>query len=430
MSSKKLAWSLILLAFASKVSLSFTGIVPSSAGWLLFQGGIHPYVNVALNFFLGFCLYLSLRAEKAMPSLKEFRRPYAIFAIGTLAILWVQHFLQMFLHVEEAAPLLVLITMGCTTFLVAAFGVVIPRLISPREFVQGVGLLCGLICAFSLLLYFAGFPALYKGSRFIGILKHIPYMVTSATVGYLFGLARFDLSSSWKHRAGWALLQVCCLYALWLTGTRSALFAVLLGTFFWLVTMRPPSPSFQLARTLLVWLALLGGLLFGTFAYDFSRDLLTGKTSIGSRAPQDGVSDRMAEIYRGLEMLEKAPWVGLGLLSKFSDAEGEDVVSSYNSFQDPHNLFISSAVVAGYPFGAWVAFGFLMAIAVCIQAVTKSQLPGIHMIGIYLLSHLPILAIYHMHLSLGGLADRLYWLAFGYLGLKWANLPQKDLVKS
>lgn len=429
MAPKKLAWALIALAFLSKVSFAFTGLVPDSIPLFVFQGGIHPYVNVALNLFLGFCLFLTLRARREMPKLGEFRTPYVVFAVGAVALLWGQHFLQMATETVDAAVYLVVITMLCTTFLVWVFGFVVPRLIPAREFVEGVALICAGLCAFSILLHFAGFPALWKGSRFVGVLKHIPYMVTASTVGYLFGLARFDLSRGFRHTAVWGLLQIACLYALWLTGTRSAVFAVLLGSFLWFITVQPPTPSFRLARFLLVWLTVVGGVLFGTFAYEFSRDLLTGKTAIGSRAPQDGVSDRMDEVYRGLDMLERAPWIGLGLLSKFGDTEGEDVVNSYNSFQDPHNLFISSAVVGGYPFGVWVAFGYLIALAACIQAVFRAELPT-HLVGIYLLSHLPILAIYHMHLSLGGLADRLYWLVFGYLGLKWAKLPHKVSVRT
>lgn len=180
-----------------------------------------------------------------------------------------------------------------------------------------------------------------------------------------------------------------------------------------------------MARVLGVWLALVGTALFGTMAAQFASDVATGKAAIGNRAPQDGVSDRLDEIRRGLDMLQKSPHVGLGLLSKFSSDDAEDVAESYNSFQDPHNLFISSAVVAGWPFGLWVFLGFLALTAGCLRLIAIRQPPGLT-IGIYLLSHVPILSIYHMHLSLGGLADRLYWMTFGYLGLLafGKNLPQ------
>lgn len=424
-----LAWSLIGLAFLSKVSFAFTGLMPSSLGYLVFQHGLHPYLNVLLNFALGFFLIVALRGVRGeLALLQGYRRPYVIFAVGTVAILWVQHFFQQVGGIDSNGPGIVFVTMLATTFLVYIFGLVIPRLIPGEEFVRGVAYICTGICVLSVLMYLAGMPGLYKGSRFVGVLKHIPYMVTCATVGFLFSLQNWRATGSLRHHVAMVLGQLFNLCALVLTGTRSALFAVVLGAFVYFVTLRAPSVSFRFARVLIVWLVLVGGLLFGTMAYDFGKNLLTGKTSIGSRAPQDGVSDRMDEVYRGLEMLDRSPWFGLGLLSKFSADEDEDVVSSYNSFQDPHNLFISSAVVGGYPFGIWVMFGYLLAVAGTISAVLKS-VPPAHVLGIYLLSHLPILAIYHMHLSLGGMADRLYWLVFGYLGLKRAIMPHKDLIK-
>jgi len=431
MNPRKLAWALILLAFLSKVSLSFTGLVPTSLGYLLFQGGLHPYLNVLFNLSIGFFLIVALRGARGEVALLQgYRKPYVFFALGTMAILWVQHLLQIVAGFDEAGFFLVVVTMMCTSFLIYIFGLVIPRLVPPAEFVKGVAIICSVICSVSVLLLLAGIPGLYKGSRFIGILKHIPYMVTCGTVGFLFTLHLWNPSMRLRHHFLILVAQLFNFYALVLTGTRSALFAVLAGSFVYFVTLKVPSPTFRTARVLIVWIVLVGGALFGTMAYDFTRDLMTGKTAIGSRAPQDGVSDRMDEVYRGLEMLEKSPWFGLGLLSKFSvgDGDGDDVVDSYNSFQDPHNLFISSAVVGGYPFGFWVMFGFGLGLLGCALAILKGP-PGIHVLGVYLLSHLPILAIYHMHLSLGGMADRLYWLVFGYLGLTWAILPQKDSVR-
>jgi hypothetical protein len=430
MNPRKLAWALIALAFVSKISLGFTGVVPSSLGYFLFQGGLHPYMNVLLNLSIGFFLMVALRGARGeVAVLKGFRRPYIVFAFGTAGLLWAQHFFQIVAGLDEAGPLLVLVTMMCTTFLIYIFGLVIPRLVPGDEFVKGVALICTVICVASVLLKLGGMPGLYKGSRFVGITKHIPYMVTCATVGFLFTLRLWSPVGKLRSHFVFALAQLFNLYALYLTGTRSALFAVIFGTFLYFVTLHVPHQSFRFARVLVVWLVIVGGTLFGAMAYDFVKGLATGKTALGDRAPQDGVSDRMDEIYRGLEMLDKSPWFGLGLLSKFNVTEGEDVAGSYNSFQDPHNLFISSAVVGGYPFGIWVMFGYLLALMGCIQAVLKG-VPPTHVLGIYLISHLPILAIYHMHLSLGGMADRLYWLVFGYLGLKRGFLPQKDFVKA
>lgn len=413
--SQKLAWALVGLAFLSKISFSFSGVMPSSLGFLIFQGGIHPYGNVALNLLLGLALLVSVHRAGGWPSLRNYHRLYSAFAIGTIAILWIQHILQLLLGFETNVPL-VLITMGACTFLITIFGLLIPQLIGPREFVSGVWKICLAICALSLLLLLAGAPAMYKGARFIGIFKHIPYMVTCATVGFLFTLPRWGDTRTLGQRFGLGLAQLVFLYCLWLTGTRSALAAVVAGTAIFFLMYRSKSQTFRMARVLGVWIALVGAVLFGTMAAQFAVDVATGKKSLGQRAAQDGVGDRMEEITRGLQMLEKSPHVGLGLLSKFSSDDAEDVAESYNSFQDPHNLFISSSVVAGWPFGVWVFLGFVALGFGCIRLIFLRHTAGL-VIGVYLLSHMPILSIYHMHLSLGGLADRLYWLVFGYLGL-------------
>ncbi|MGZ3649933.1 MAG: O-antigen ligase family protein [Bdellovibrionota bacterium] len=422
--SRKLAWALVVLAFLSKVSLSFSGVMPSQLGFVVFQGGIHPYFNVLLNLGLGAALLVSVYGHKEWPKLNRYHSLYATFAIGTIVILWIQHILQLLLEIETNTAL-ALITMSTCTFLICMFGLLIPQLIGVREFVEGVARICLVICALSLLLLFAGAPAMWKGSRFIGIFKHIPYMVTASTVGFLFTLQLWDEAAPLLGKAKFALSQLIFLYCMWLTGTRSAPLAAMMGLVVFFLAYQSTSRGFRMARLLTVWLGIVGVVLFGAMALEYGTDLATGKVALGKRAPQNGVSDRMEEVSRGLDMLEKSPHVGLGLLSKFSNSDSEEVVDSYNSFQDPHNLFISSSVVGGWPFGLWVLAGFVGLGVGSIALIRRREKPGLT-IGVYLFSHMPILAIYHMHLSLGGLADRFYWLSFGYLALLLGrvNSPQ------
>lgn len=431
--SRRWAWSLVLLAFVSKLSLSFTGVMPSGLGFVVFQGGIHPYLNVLLNLILGAGLFLSLRREArysgSWPSLKYYHRLYVVFTVGTIVILWIQHLLQFVMGIETNYGLAI-ITMCTCTFLITVFGFIIPQLIKPREFIEGVAKLCFVICLVSVLFDASHVvPALWKGTRFIGIFKHIPYMVTCATVGFLFTLELWDETAPWKSKALFAFKEFIFLYAMWLTGTRSAPVAALLGLIVFFLAYRSKHRAFNMARMLVIWLAVVGVVLFGVDAAEFAHDVATGKASIGKRAAQDGVGDRMEEVSRGLEMLNESPHVGLGLLSKFNNADSEDVVDSYNSFQDPHNLFISSSVVAGWPFGLWVLFGFGCLGVGSVALIRRRDKPGLT-IAIYLLGQMPILAIYHMHLSLGGLADRFYWLSFGYLGLLLVAEKSPQIIDS
>lgn len=414
--SQKIAWSLVFLAFLSKVSLAFLPFVPRQSGFFLFQNGLHPYLNVFLNFAIGFLLLRQPDVRAMVPSLDRYHKAFTRFAFGTVLVLALQTFLQT-LFGQDASFLLVLATLLSSFFLIFLFGLVLPQVIPAEDFVNGVARICLWITVLSVLALLVGFPTAFKGNRFVGILKHIPFMVTVCSIGYIFNLNRYASARGFLDKAILVVSQLIFFYGIWLTGTRSALSAALLGTVLFFLLYQSRHDGFRIARILIVWILLLSSALFGTMAYDFGKAVMTGEKSIGNREAQDGIGDRVDEVYRGLDLLEAHPHIGLGLLSKFSSADGDDVVEHYNSFQDPHNLFISSAVLAGWPFALLVMYGFLYLIMGSFLAVFRGTTPLLT-IGVYLVSHLPVLFIYHMHLSLGGLADRLYWLCFGYLSLK------------
>jgi hypothetical protein len=257
----------------------------------------------------------------------------------------------------------------------------------------------------------------FKGNRFIGVFKHIPYMVTCASVGSIFLLKLWPLCKTIFERSLLASAHLACFVALFLTGTRSALFAVLIASILVFAFFPSRNLNFRMARVLISGLFATLVILFGSTAMQFTQDLLTGEVALGARDAQDGVSDRLDEVYRGLEILEKSPHLGMGLLSKFGGESAEEAVGSYNSFQDPHNLIISSAVIGGWPLAIVRGVGFLVLCAGSLRTLWLGNVSEL-VLAAYLLSHAPILFIYHAHLSLGGLADRLYWLCFAYLGMQ------------
>jgi hypothetical protein len=72
-----------------------------------------------------------------------------------------------------------------------------------------------------------------------------------------------------------------------------------------------------------------------------------------------------------------------------------------------------------------------MLIMLAVKAL-MSENSVMHIFGIYAAVQVPILIIYHWHLSLGGMADRFYWLVFGYLALSYhqtRHLQLADLKK-
>jgi hypothetical protein len=95
----------------------------------------------------------------------------------------------------------------------------------------------------------------------------------------------------------------------------------------------------------------------------------------------------------------------------------------YNSYRDPHNIFASAGVIGGWPM---VVFTFIASFALLYHLLSWLKISESgrfleSLAAIYLFSSLPILFIYHIHLSLGGLADRMYWLFLGMICLS----PQK-----
>jgi hypothetical protein len=156
-------------------------------------------------------------------------------------------------------------------------------------------------------------------------------------------------------------------------------------------------------------------LFFGMQTYEFAHGVATGQTSIGSRHAQDGIASRMEEVERGKEIFMEHEWLGHGLMSKF--ASGNDVdVSNYNSFKDPHNIFVSAGVVGGWPMLILAAFAIGFMVIGALKGL-KSLSIAKRQIAIYLMAHIPILIIYHIHLSIGGMADRLYWMVWGFMAV-------------
>jgi hypothetical protein len=118
---------------------------------------------------------------------------------------------------------------------------------------------------------------------------------------------------------------------------------------------------------------------------------------------------------RGYEIFKEQPWLGHGLLSKFTSGHDVDV-SNYNAMKDPHNMFISAGVTGGWPLILWSLIAVLVCLAGGLWALSAVPFPN-KQIAVYVLTHLPILMIYHVHLSIGGMADRIYWLMFGMLAV-------------
>jgi len=136
----------------------------------------------------------------------------------------------------------------------------------------------------------------------------------------------------------------------------------------------------------------------------------------------------MEEVTRGLDMFHKSPYLGSGLLYKYIGDDGV-MVDSYDSYKDPHNLFVSAGVIGGWPLVILSIIGYSMIVLATIKALLQK---GEHVttLGLFLIAHLPVFVIYPAHFSLGGMADRMYWLVFGYLAASYPHEGNPRTVRA
>lgn len=406
---------LLILPFASKVSLRAVG-APESFSFFWLQAGMHPLVNSVLAaLLLGLLMFQPGRPFLRARGMSE--KVYGSFLIMTVLLLWGLSLLQMtFLDVEATKPMQIG-ALILTTLLVWGYGWALPQFRDLRRLFEVVTWATRVLLLLSFVFLILRPDVAFKGSRFIGIFKHIPYMVTCGQLSLLVEWQNLVLFKDARRR--WAIgFLVLALISLVLTGTRSAALCGLL--FLAIAAWKWPvfNESMKWTRRGVAYLAVIFGVTLGPFAYAGLKSLMTGETSFGLRTAQDGIASRMEEIERGLEIYNESPHLGHGLLHRFA-SDSLEKAGSYNSFKDPHNLFISAGVIGGWPFLVWIFLGFIVLavyllrkLSFRVKTVADYQLI---LLSAYLFSHLPILFVYHMHLSLGGLADRMYWLILGFV---------------
>jgi len=414
------ALALLFLVFVSKLSLTWAGI-PSQVSVLIFQHGLHPYMNIILSFLLGIpvALYVLYHHQK----LHNLGKVYRTLLLFLLLTLFIETLLQL-VFMDHHKGLFILAALAATFWIIVVFGVFIPVILKPQHAVKFFSLCSVVFVVASLGLLFVRPDLTFKGGRFIGIFKHIPYMVTCATIGTIFPLGQIQQEKNSFFRLVWVVGILLSVIALFLTGTRSALAAVLMAWVLWLLRVPTKHAGFRFLKFSLALLMTMTVVLFGADMAEYASDIATGKKGLVEREAQDGVASRMEEVERGWEYFQTSPWIGQGLLSKFSGKDDLDV-SSYNSFKDPHNIFASAGVVGGWPFILWTGMFLFLLLGLSYKAI-MSENPVMHIFGIYMAVEIPILIIYHWHLSLGGMADRFYWLVFGYLALQ---MQTKNLSK-
>lgn len=398
------AWAIALIAliFISKISFrSLLPFIPKELSVVLFQGGLHPYLNFIAVMGLGVILILRSKPIRSLSPI------YLLFCWGLIGLLGITSILQIMF--SGTGLFATLGTFVASSALIGIYGLRIPKVLDIEETLDWI-FRCSSICVFLSLLVFAIFPEnAWKGGRFIGVFKHIPHMVTCASVAFIFSL---DFS---KHKI-WKLFTIpAALYLLLLTGTRSSLAAVLMAVILVTILIKTKSIAALFLKSTGIIVAITYGIFFGPMTVNYLEGIARGERALMEREAQDGVASRMEEVERGWELFQLNPWLGSGLASKFSNGD-ETSVDKYNANKDPHNIFVSAGVIGGWAFLVYSIYAVIILLIGTMKGLASKD-SSQRMVAIYLATHLPILIIYHVHLSPGGVADRIYWLLFGLLAL-------------
>lgn len=412
--------ALVALLFISKVSLGSLLPLPQSFSFLIFQKGLHPFVNVFLCFLFGVPLALLGMRVRNRNHLSGF---YKLFVLVLMLTLTVQTLLQAHYVNPDESVALQIGALAVSLLMVFLYGVMIPSLWNVDDFLHYVQRWSGALVLLSLALWLVAGGSVFKGGRFIGVFKHIPHMVTCATVAFVFSLGTFLQSAKMQHKIWSGVILLAAFVVIILTGTRSSAGAMMLAFVVTMILHKTTSNHGRIFKFAFLSLIVVFSLFFGAQTYDFARGLATGQNSLGGREAQDGVASRWEEVERGSQIFLQEQWLGHGLLSKF--AAGNEVdVSNYNAMKDPHNIFISAGVVGGWPLLILSVMGLIFMIIGSLKSLSFPDISK-RQVAIYLISHIPILIIYHIHLSIGGMADRLYWMVFGFVAASAAAQSRK-----
>jgi len=413
---------LLVLMFVSKISLKWTRVVPFRLSFVIYQYGLSPYINFALNFGIFAILFFIWVRTKKLVKLSPL---YLFYMYTLMVVLTLQTLFQIALINVSYSPWMQLGGLLNALVLLTMYGIMIPTMMPLERFIYIIRRTSVILVLLSLLLLPLFFPHFFRGGRFIGVFKHIPHMVSAATFAFIFfipSVFRIGPYHERKNKFLFPFILFLIALVVLLTATKAAVITILLVFFVATLIYGSKKKTVRLFKFCFVLIFTTAVLLFGVPTGEFIYDVATGHKSFGMRPAQDGIESRMEEVTRGIKMFKKSEYFGQGILYKFMGGEGVEM-EGYNSFKDPHNLFISAGVIGGWPLLLLSIIGYFMMIMGTLKALVQKD-PNRQMLGLFLLSHLPVFVIYHVHLSLGGLGDRMYYLIFGYLALIWSKSSQ------
>ncbi len=385
--------TLIVLIFISKLSFKWMQIVPYSIPPVIFQYGLHPFINFGLQFVIALILIFYWLKTKPIYPLSKI---YQAFIYSLIAILSIQTFFQITLVNVTQSVIVQLGGLGMAVMLILVYGIIVPSVFPLQKLIYWINRTSTFLVITSVLFLPIFWPYMFRGGRFVGFFKHIPHMVTASTASFIFFFPKIFQDKPWTLKNN-TLLKILGVFiitiAVMLTATKAAFGTILITGFVGILIYGSKKRSIRLFKFTFLGCFLVSALLVGAPTSKFMYEVTTGKTGFGLRPAQDGVSTRMDEVFRGWSMFEQSPWFGHGLLYKFFSGSKEGIeVEGYNSFKDPHNMFVSSGVIGGYPLMILSILGYLLMIVAVLKGLKEND-PNRQTMALFLLAHLPVFVI-------------------------------------
>ena len=309
--------TLIALIFISKISLKWMQVIPYSIPPVIFQYGLHPFINFGLQFVIALILiFYWLKNQSLYPLSKV----YKIFIYTLFAVLSIQTLFQITLVNVTQSVIVQLGGLGMAIMLILVYGIIVPSVFPLHKFTNYTNKISSFLVITSFLFLPIFYPYMFRGGRFVGFFKHIPHMVTASTASFIFFFPKIFQDKTWTLKSN-TLLKILGLFIITLcvllTSTKAAFGTIAITGFVGILIYGSKKRSIRLFKFTFLSCFIISVLLVGVPTSQFMYEVTTGKTGFGLRPAQDGVATRMDEVFRGWDMFEKSPYFGHGLLYKF-----------------------------------------------------------------------------------------------------------------
>jgi hypothetical protein len=135
--------TLIILIFACKVSLKSLQVVPYSMPPIIFQYGLHPYINFGLQVVIAVILFAYWIKNRRNIPMNGF---YKIFIFSLIAVLSIQTFFQIAFVNVQYSPLVQLGGLGMAIALILIYGLILPAVFPLEKLIYWICQTSTFIC--------------------------------------------------------------------------------------------------------------------------------------------------------------------------------------------------------------------------------------------------------------------------------------------